>query len=244
MAETGGRLEGRVALITGASRGIGAGAAIALAKAGAHVILVARTEGGLTETDDAIRAGGGSATLVPLDLADFEQIDRMAISVAERFGRLDILIGNAAMLGMMGPTGHIDPEIWEQAFALNVTANFRLIRAFDAMLRASDAGRAIFITSGVASKIRPYWGPYPPTKAALERMVLNYAAEMEKTNLRANILDPGILRTRLRAQGFPGEDPMDHPEPESIAHIFVDLADPACERTGEVVTARDYPPEK
>lgn len=229
------RLEGRIALITGASRGIGAAVAKCFAAEGAHVVLVARTVGGLEEVDDTIQAVGGSATLVPLDLKEFEQIDRLGAALYERYKRLDILVGNAAQLGVLSPLGHIDPPIWEEVMAVNVTANWRLIRSADPLLRASDAGRAIFVTSGVADGVFPYWGAYAASKAALEMMVRTYAGEMSKTRVRVNLLDPGEVRTAMRAQAFPGEDPMTLPHPDEIAPHFVELASPDCTRHGEVV---------
>jgi NAD(P)-dependent dehydrogenase (short-subunit alcohol dehydrogenase family) len=226
-----------VALITGASRGIGAAVAERLAAEGAHVVLVARTVGGLEEVDDRIKGRGGSATLVPLDLSDHAKIDLLGQSIYERFGRLDVLVGNAAMLGNFGPVAHYDPKIWDRVMSLNATANFRLIRSMDPMLRASDAGRAIFVTSGIIKDAVAYGGPYAVSKAALEMMVKLYATEVAKSNLRVNLLDPGTVRTRLRAQGFPGENPDTLPHPESVTDAFVELASPACTRHGEIVQA-------
>jgi NAD(P)-dependent dehydrogenase (short-subunit alcohol dehydrogenase family) len=231
------RLQGRVALITGASRGIGAAVARRFAREGAHVVLVARTVGGLEEADDAVRAEGGAATLVPLDLADLPKIDELGGAVAQRFRRLDILVGNAADLGTLSPTGHIDPAEWERVFKVNVTANWRLIRSFDALLRASDAGRAVFVTSAVAQTVPAYWGAYAASKAALEALARVYAAEVRRTRLRVNLLDPGNVRTRMRAQAMPGEDPMTLPPPEAVTDTFVELAEPDCERHGERVRA-------
>jgi NAD(P)-dependent dehydrogenase (short-subunit alcohol dehydrogenase family) len=232
-----GRLSNRIALITGASRGIGAAVAERFAAEGAHVILAARTVGGLEEVDDRIRAAGGTATLVPVDLADFDKIDQLGLSIFERFGKLDILVGNAAMLGNLSPIAHYDPKLWGKVLDLNVTANYRLIRSFDRLLRTSDAGRAIFVTSGVARAPTAYFGAYAASKAALEMVVKMYAAEVAKSNLRVNLLDPGVVRTKLRAQGFPGEDPMSLRPPESVADRFVELAAPACTRHGEVISA-------
>ncbi len=230
------RLAGRVALITGASRGIGAAVAERFAAAGAHVVLVARTVGGLEEVDDRVKAVGGAAILVPLDLTEGEGIDRLGGVIAQRWGRLDILVGNAGMLGSLSPMGHFEPELWQQVFALNVTANWRLIRSFDALLRASDAGRAIFVTSGVTRGFPAYWGAYAASKAALEAMARTYAAELKKTKVKVNLIDPGAVRTRLRAQAMPGEDPMSLPPPEAVADAFVDLAEPACERSGQLIS--------
>ncbi len=231
------RLAGRVALITGASRGIGQAVAGRFAAEGAHVILVARTVGGLEETDDRVRAEGGQATLVPLDLRDAAGIDRLAQALAERHGRLDILVGNAGQLGTLTPLPHILAKDWTEVMAVNVTANWLLLRAFDPLLRASPAGRAIFVTSGVTQSAAAYWGTYAISKAALEAMVAVYAAEVATTAVRVNLLDPGPVRTRMRAQAFPGEDPAKLPPPATIAERFVDLAEPACDRNGARVTA-------
>ena len=230
-------LEGRLALVTGASRGIGAAVARRLAAEGADVVAVARTVGGLEELDDDIRAHGRRATLVPLDLADGAAIDRLGGALAERHGRLDVLVGNAADLGRLGPIAQFSPQEWQAVIDLNLTANWRLIRAFDPLLRASDAGRAIFVTSGAARAARAYWGAYAVSKAALEMLVRTYAAEVARTAVRANLIDPGIVRTRMRAQAFPGEDPESLPEPAAITGRFVDLASPQCQANGEVVLA-------
>ena len=195
-----GALSGRIALVTGASRGIGAAVAIRFARDGAHVVLAARTVGGLEEVDDAVRAGGGTATLVPVDLRDFIKIDELAARIFDRWGRLDILVGNAAEFGIFSPLGHIDPATWCEVVDLNLTANWRLIRAMDPLLRVAPAGRAIFVTSGVARGVFPYWGPYAVSKAGLEMLVKIYAGEIAKTRVRANLIDPGIVRTRLRAR--------------------------------------------
>ncbi len=233
------RLAGRIALITGASRGIGAAVAVRFAQEGAHVVLAARTVGGLEETDDAIRAAGGGATLVPVDLRDFIKIDELAAAIFDRWGRLDILVGNAAELGVFSPLGHIDPATWAEVIDLNLTANWRLIRAMDPLLRAAPAGRAIFVTAGVARGVFPYWGPYAVGKAGLEMLVRLYAGEIAKTRVRANLVDPGIVRTRLRARAFPGEDPSRLPPPQSVAGAFLALALPQCSRNGEIVMASE-----
>ncbi len=232
-----GRLAGRIALVTGASRGIGAAVAKRYAAEGAHVILVARTVGGLEETDDAIRAQGGAATLVPLDLTEGVKIDELGARLYERFGKLDILVGNAAMIGVLTPLTHMDPPVWEKVLALNLTANWRLLRSMDPLLRRSDAGRALFVTSGAARGVFPYWGAYAVSKAALEMLVRTYAAEVAEFGVRANVVDPGIVRTAMRAQAFPGEDPMTLPPPEAITEIFLTLAEPSCRQNGQVVRA-------
>jgi NAD(P)-dependent dehydrogenase (short-subunit alcohol dehydrogenase family) len=234
-----GLLAGKIALVTGASRGIGAAVAERFAAEGAHLVLVARTPGGLEEVDDRVKAAGGSATLVPLDLRDFIKIDELAAALHQRYGRLDILVGNAAEFGTFSPLGHIDPQLWGEIIDLNLTANWRLIRAMDPLLRAAEHGRAIFVTSGIARAPRAYWGPYAVSKAGLEALVKTYAAEIEKTRVRANLLGPGVVRTRLRARVFPGEDPMTLPPPETVTDAFLALALPDCERNGEVVNASD-----
>lgn len=233
-----GRLAGRVALVTGASRGIGRAVALAFASEGAHVVAVARTQGALEELDDDIKAAGGAATLCPLDLLKPDGIDGMAVAVAERWGKLDILVGNAGMLGRLSPLGHLPPKDWEQAFAVNVHANFRLIRAFDPLLRRSESGRAIFVTSGAARKGLPYWGLYGATKAALEAMVRSWAAEIEQTPIRANMVSPGPVRTAMRALAFPGENPDSLKRPQDLVGIFLSLAEAACKRHGDIVEAQ------
>ena len=236
-----GKLAGRIAVITGASRGIGAATAKIFAAEGAQVILVARTQGCLEEVDDEIRAAGGSATLVPMDLTDYDKIDEMGATIYERFGKLDILIANAGMLGTMGPINHIDPQIWEQAMAVNVTANWRLIRSFDPLLRQSDAGRAIFMTSFAAQVHRAFWGSYATTKAALDMMVKTYAQEILKTNVTANLFNPGRTRTKMRAEAYPGEDPETVKSPEFTASQLVDLVLPSFKVNGEIITAEEPP---
>jgi NAD(P)-dependent dehydrogenase (short-subunit alcohol dehydrogenase family) len=234
-----GRFAGRIALITGASRGIGAAIALRLAGEGAHVVLAARTVGGLEEVDDQIRASGGSATLVPFDLREFAKIDELAAALYERYGRLDILIGNAAEFGAFSPASHIDPKLWGEIIDLNLTANWRLIRAMDPLLRAAPAGRAIFVTSRLARDALPYYGPYAVAKAGLETLVRIYAGEVARTQVRANLIDPGVVRTRLRAQIFPGEDPARLPHPDSIANAFLEMVLPECARNGEIVSLSD-----
>ncbi len=233
-----GRLAGRIALITGASRGIGAAVARRFAAEGAQLVLVARTVGGLEELDDRIREDGGQkATLVPLDLREFDAIDRLGASLYERFGRLDVLVGNAGVLGTLSPVGHIEPPDWAEVLDVNLTANWRLIRSLDPLLRRSQAGRAIFVSSGAAVAAHAYWGAYAVSKAALEMLVKTYAAELAKTNVRANLIDPGAVRTAMRAKAFPGEDPETLRTPETIAETFVELAEAACKKNGEIVRA-------
>ena len=233
-----GRLQGRVALITGASRGIGAAVARLFAKEGAHIIAVARTEGALEELDDDIKGfTGESATLVPMDITDSEKVDQMGALIHQRFGRLDVLVGNAGILGTLSPLGHIDPKIWDQVIAVNVSANWRLLRSMDPLLRSSDAGRAIFVTSTVGAEARAYWGAYAVSKAALEMMTRTYAKEIDMTPIRVNMVNPGATRTQMRSQAMPGEDPNTLPTPEDRADVFVDLALPSCTANGELFTA-------
>jgi NAD(P)-dependent dehydrogenase (short-subunit alcohol dehydrogenase family) len=231
------RLNGKIALITGASRGLGAAVAERFAREGAHLVLAGRTVGGLEETDDRVRAAGGSATLVPFDLRDFIKTDELAAALYERYGRLDILIGNAGEFGTFSPLGHIDPVLWGEVVDLNLTANWRLIRAMDPLLRAAEHGRAVFVTSAIARDALPYYGPYAVSKAGLETMVRNYAGEVARTGVRVNLIDPGPLRTRLRARIFPGENPTALTSPESVADAFLELVLPRCTRNGETVSA-------
>ncbi len=231
-------LSDRIALITGASRGIGAALALQLAQAGAHVVAVARTVGGLEELDDKIKAAGGSATLVPLDMKDSEGIARLALALNERYGRLDVLVGNAGLLTMPSPLGHIEPKDWDNVIAINVTANWHLIRAFDPLLKASDAGRAVFVTSAVAYLARPYFGLYAASKAALDALVRTYAAECANTVVRANLFSPGQTRTRMMATAFPGVDPMTLPTPEDVAKSIVPLCLPECAESGKTYDFR------
>jgi NAD(P)-dependent dehydrogenase (short-subunit alcohol dehydrogenase family) len=231
-------LNGRVALVTGASRGIGAAIATALGAAGAHVVAVARTVGGLETLDDAIQAVGGSATLVPLDVLDFAGIDRLGAALYERFERLDILVGNAGVLGPLSPLGHVDPKAWDNVMAVNVTANWRLIRSMDPLLRRSDAGRVVFVSSGAATNIRGYWGPYAISKAALDVMVRTYAEETRNTPIRANLFNPGATRTKMRQQAMPGEDPMTLPTADEVAAKMLTLCDPALLETGKILQAK------
>lgn len=229
-------LEGRIALVTGASRGIGRAAAVALAQAGAHVICVARTTGGLEETDDEIQKVGGTATLVPMNLRDFDAIDRLGASIFERWGRLDALFANAGVLGMLTPLAHLEPKIFTEVMEVNVTANWRLIRSLDPLLRLSDAGRALFVTSGAARKSVPFWGAYAVSKAALEMMALTYAAECEASNqIKVNLLNPGPMRTAMRRKAMPGEDPDILVKPDAMAPKVVEMLSPSFQQNGELV---------
>ncbi len=225
-------LHGRVALVTGASRGIGRAAALGLARLGAHVVLAARTQGGLEEVDDEIRASGGQATLLPIDLRNPDSIDPVGPSIHGRFGRLDILVHNAGALGRLTPVGHIRPEDFAECVAVNLAATYRLIRTCAPVLAASDAGRAVFVTSSVARSPRAFWGAYAATKAGMESLVLCWADEVENTSLRINLFDPGRTATRMRAQAFPGEDPNTLPTPATVAGQLVPLCLPGVSQHG------------
>jgi NAD(P)-dependent dehydrogenase (short-subunit alcohol dehydrogenase family) len=230
-----GRLHDRVALITGASRGIGAEVAKRFAAEGAHVILMARTVGGLEEVDDAIKALGGAATLVPCDLTEFDRLDNLGPPLLERFGRLDIFVGNAAILGTMTPLAQYDAKAWNEVFDANVHANWRLMRVVEPLLRRSDAGRAILVTSAAAKNPKAYWGAYAITKSALETMTQVWAAELANTTVRVNLLSPGATRTQMRSAAFPGEDPLTLKTPDAVTDAFLDLAAPDCTRHGETI---------
>lgn len=233
-------LAGRIALVTGATRGIGNAIALGLAKAGAHVIALGRTQGALEALDDAIFAATGEhATLVPLDLREADGLDHLGAALHQRFGRLDILVGAAGVLGALTPVGHLDPKGWDMIMSTNLTANWRLIRAMDPLLRASDAGRAIFLTSSVAKSHRAFWGAYAASKAGLEAIVDCYADEMENTKVRAFCIDPGAMRTKMRAGAFPGEDPETVQDPAEIAPFVIDLARPGREPPKGVVRFKE-----
>jgi NAD(P)-dependent dehydrogenase (short-subunit alcohol dehydrogenase family) len=231
-------LDGKIALVTGASRGIGKAVALELARAGAHVVALARTSGGLEELDDAIQQAGGTATLVPADLKDGPAIDRLGASLFERYRRLDVLVANAAILGVLSPLGHFDPKVWDDVIAINLTAQWRLVRSLDPLLRESEAGRAVFMSTSVAQKAVPYWGAYAVSKAGLEMLARIYAAELEKTNVKVNIFNPGPTRTRMRAQAMPGEDPMTLDPPHKVAVHILPLCLPSCEFSGRLYDYR------
>ncbi len=216
----------RIALVTGASRGIGRAAAVALADAGAHIVAVARTQGALEELDDEIRATTGrSATLVPMDIGEHDGLDQLGLAIHQKFGRLDILVHAAAMLGPMTPVAHVEPSQWDRAVAVNLTATFRLIRSVEPLLRAAERPRAIFLTSGRATRPKAFWGAYGATKAALENLVRTWADELEQTPIRAVLLDPSVMRSRMRAEAMPGEDPSGLPDPSEIGPLIVELAE-------------------
>lgn len=218
-------LADHIALVTGASRGIGRAAALALAQAGAHVVAVARTQGALEALDDEIRsATGQSATLVPLDIAEGDGLDQLGLAIHQRFGRLDVLVHAAAILGPMTPVPHIEPKHWDRVVAVNLTAPLRMIRSFEPLLRAAKRPRAIFLTSSRAGRPKAFWGPYGVTKAGLENLVRTWADETENTHLRAVLLDPGAMRTPMRAEAYPGEDPATLPDPAEIGPLVVELA--------------------
>jgi NAD(P)-dependent dehydrogenase (short-subunit alcohol dehydrogenase family) len=232
-------LKGRIALVTGASRGIGYFTALALAKAGAHVIACARTVGGLEELDDAIQAEGGTATLVPFDLADMAAIDRLGASIHERWGRLDILVANAGILGVISPVGHIEAKVFDKVMLTNVTATWRLIRSVEPLLLQSDAGRALILSSSVANDARPFWGAYAASKAAVEMLGRIWAAETQKSKLRVLNVNPGATRTAMRAQAMPGEDPATLPHPSEVAARLLPLCAPEMTETGRLYVVRD-----
>ncbi|QOZ68679.1 SDR family NAD(P)-dependent oxidoreductase [Bradyrhizobium arachidis] len=226
-------LANHIALVTGASRGIGYATAKALAKAGAHIVATARTQGGLEELDDEIRKLGGSATLVPLNLTDSDGIARLGAGLHERYGKLDILVGNAGVLGPSSPIGHIELKTFNDVMAVNVSANFQLIRCMEPLLRQSDAGRAVFITSGAANKATAYVSPYAASKAALETLARAWAQETANTPIRINLFNPGPIRTRMRATLMPGEDPETLDTPEQVAEFIVPLCAPDWTETGK-----------
>ncbi len=229
------RLKDRIALVTGASRGIGRAVALAYAREGAHVIALARSAGALEDLDDEIKDLGGKATLLRLNLSQGEKIDALGPTILERFGQLDILVGNAGILGPLSPLGHVSERDWNEVLEINLSANWRLIRTADPLLRRSDAGRAIFLTSGAAKNCRAYWGPYSVSKAGLEALVKTYAAEVNDSDVRVNLVNPGPVATAMRAKAMPGEDPATLPKPEDLAEIFVQLALPECARNGEII---------
>ncbi len=240
MSSTSSSLNGRLALVTGATRGIGRAVAVALAKSGAHVIAVGRTRGALEELDDEIQKVGEPATLLTLDLRKGDTIDGLGPTIFERWGKLDVFVGNAAMLGPLSPLPHVTADAWQHVIDVNLTANWRLIRTLDPLLKLSDAGRVVLVSSGAAEGRYAYWGPYAVSKAGVECLGKMYAAECENTPIRVAIVNPGATRTAMRAKAFPGEDPMTLPAPEDIAPLFVELASPQSTIHGEIVRYREW----
>ena len=232
-------LSGKLVLVTGATRGIGRAVAIAAASAGAELVITGRTIGALEEVDDEIKAGGGHATIVEMDMQDTAAMPRLAAAIAERWGRLDGFVANAAILTALTPVGHVTPEDWETNIAVNLTGQWHMIRAFDPLLRAAPAGRAILVTSGAAVGSRPFWGPYAATKAGLEALGRSWAGESEQTDIRINMMNPGGTATTMRASAFPGEDPASLPQPADIAPAFLALLAKDCPWHGEVLNARE-----
>ena len=231
-------LADRIALVTGASRGIGAALALYLAEAGAHIVAVARTVGGLEELDDKVKAAGSTATLVPLDVKDSDGIARLALALNERYQWLDVLIGNAGILGPLSPLGHVEPKDWDNVMAVNVTANWQLIRCMDPLLKRASAGRAVFITSGLSWMARAYTGAYAASKAALDALARVYAAECASTAVRVNLFAPGPTRGRMYASGWPGVDPNTLPPAEEVAKAIVPLCQPDCNENGRLYDFR------
>jgi NAD(P)-dependent dehydrogenase (short-subunit alcohol dehydrogenase family) len=235
-----GPLSGRIALVTGASRGIGRAVALGLAKAGAHVVIAARSLGALETLDDEIQSAGGAATLLQLDLKKGDRVDQLGPTLYQRWQHLDILVANAGILGPLSPLGHTTEDGFLATIDINLIANWRLIRTLDPLLKRSDAGRAIFLTSGAASGKYAYWGAYAASKAGLEALVKTWAEELANTPVCANLINPGATRTQMRAKAFPGEDPATLPSPEDLVPLFLELASPVCRRNGDVVNFRDW----
>jgi NAD(P)-dependent dehydrogenase (short-subunit alcohol dehydrogenase family) len=237
-------LKDRLALVTGASRGIGRAVALALAQNGAHVVVAARTVGALEELDDEIRTGGGKATLLQLDLSKGDKIDQLGPTLFQRWGKLDIFIGNAGILGPLSPLHHVTEDAWSAVIDINLSANWRLIRTLDPLLKRAEAGRAVFVTSGAANGKHAYWGPYAVSKAGLDALVKTYAHELADTPVRVNLVNPGPVRTAMRAKAFPGEDPKTLPAPDELVPLVLELASPGCEFSGRVINFSDWQKSK
>ena len=235
-----GPLKGRVGLVTGASRGIGRAVALGLAKAGCHVVITARSLAQLESLDDEIQAAGGAATLLQLDLKKGDRIDQLGPTLFQRWEKLDILVANAGILGPLSPLGHVTEDGFLSTIDINLNANWRLIRTLDPLLKRSDAGRAVFVTSGAAKGTYAYWGPYAASKAGLEALVKSWAAELANTNVRANLINPGATRTQMRSKAFPGEDANTLPSPDELVPLFLELLATDCDRNGDVVNFRDW----
>jgi NAD(P)-dependent dehydrogenase (short-subunit alcohol dehydrogenase family) len=234
------RLKGRIAFVSGASRGLGRAVALALARDGAHVIITARSSGALEDLDDEIRAAGGSATLLALDLRKGDRLDQLGPTIFQRWDKLDIMVANAGILGPLSPLPHVTSDAWTSVIETNLTANWRLIRTFDPLLQRSDAGRAVFVSSGAAAAKYAYWGPYAVSKAGVETLARTYALENANTSVRANVVDPGPMATAMRAKAFPGEDPETLPSPQDVARLVVELCLPSESRNGEIVRYREW----
>ncbi|MDA0780881.1 MAG: SDR family NAD(P)-dependent oxidoreductase [Rickettsiales bacterium] len=232
------RLDGKIALVTGASRGIGAAVAIKYAEEGAHVIIAARTATALESVDDEIKKINGNCIIVPVDLTEYQKIDQLGALIYERFGKLDIIVSNAAQLGHLSPLHQIDSKVWEKIIALNMTANYRILRSMDPLLRMSDSGRGIFVTSAVVQNDSPYWGAYAVSKAGLEKLVKTYAAEVRQSNIRVNLVDPGQVDTKMLAEAMPGLDMSNIKKPNEITEIFVQLAESSFDKNGEIFKAQ------
>lgn len=234
------RLTGRIAFVSGASRGLGRATALALANEGAHVIITARSTAALEDLDDEIRKTGGKATLLALDLRKSERIDQLGPTIFQRWDHLDIVVANAAILGPLSPLGHVTADAWTSVIETNLTANWRLIRTFDPLLERSDAGRVVFVTSGAVSDPRAYWGPYAVSKAGVEALARTYADEKANSAVRVNLVNPGGMATAMRAKAFPGEDPKGLPKPADVARLMVELCLPTTTRNGELIRYREW----
>jgi NAD(P)-dependent dehydrogenase (short-subunit alcohol dehydrogenase family) len=234
------RLQGRLAFVSGASRGLGRATALALAREGAHIIVTARTSGALEELDDEIRAAGGAATLLALDLRKSDRLDQLGPTIFQRWDKLDVLVANAGILGPLSPLPHVTADAWTSVIETNLSANWRLIRTFDPLLQRAKAARAVFVSSSAATAKAAYWGPYAVSKAGLEALAKTYALENANTPVNVNIVDPGPMATAMRAKAFPGEDPKTIPTPADVAELVLELCLPSEKRNGETVRYREW----